>query len=104
MNCTTSNKNVPTFTLNSFPTKQQMIAQRKDKYTSELLKLIYDKIMNSNPVVGTSVNTVSVSKEELLRFDKEIYEEVFRDLMVSKEFNVMRVERDNGNFSYNISW
>lgn len=81
-----------------------MVAKRKEKYVSELLKLIHDKMMNYNPAVGTTENTVSVCKEELMRYSKDIYEEVFRVLMVSKNFNVMKSERDNGNFSYNISW
>ena len=93
------NQNV-TFDLTNFPSKDQLIAARKQKHVSDLLRLIHDKIMNSLP----TVTTVTVSREELMSYSPDIYNEVFRELMVSKNFNIMKSERDATNFSYNISW
>ncbi len=89
-----------TFDLVNFPTKDQLIAARKQKHVSELLRLIHDKIMNSMP----AATVVTLSREELMGYSTELYNEVFRELMVSKNFTVMRSERDATNFSYNISW
>lgn len=93
------NQNV-TFDLTNFPSKDQLVAARKQKHVSELLRLIHDKIMNSLP----TVTSVTVTREELMNYSPEMYNEVFRELMVSKNFNIMKSERDAINFSFNISW
>ena len=96
------NKN-HTMTLNSFPTKNEIIAIREKMQISSLLELIRDRMYSS------TTTFIMLSMNDLAPFTG-VMDKVFRSLMTDKEFTVIRTETVNNNdvgtpgYSYKISW